>query len=587
MVRWLSASILSLTGLALHAPATAAASCQVGKLAEIPLTMSGRRAVVATQINGREARFILDSGAFFSTIAEPTAAQFGLIVRPFDNNKRRLQGIGGSTSLQITTAKDFRIAGQTLGFVDFVVGGSDTGYAGLLGQNLLAIGDAEYDFPHGAVRLMEAKGCRDTNLAYWADGKPVAMVGIEPLGPGQRRTVGTVLVNGIKMKALFDTGATGTLMALSAAKRAGLTPDTPGVTPIGYTVGIGTKRVQTWRGRLDKIDIGGEAIAKPWVAIADQTFEGHDMLIGIDFFLSHRIYVSNATQRMFVTYEGGPVFGLDPKGAVDEHGTALDLTDKAAEPTDAAGYATRGAVFASKHDLDSALADFDKAVAMAPNEARYVWQRAMVHRAKGQTLLAIADIDKAIALAPNDPEPRLARARLRLGARDPAGALEDLKAADAALTPSADARMQLAGLYDNAEAYAPALASYDQWLRSHPEDSGRASAFNGRCWARALTNQDLDKALSDCDAALRLRPGEASYLDSRALVHLRRGEYDKAIADYDAAIAAQPRNAWSLYARSIAERHDGKAAQADTDRTAALAINPRVVDRAKRFHLED
>jgi hypothetical protein len=32
------------------------------------------------------------------------------------------------------------------------------------------------------------------------------------------------------------------------------------------------------------------------------------MLLGADFFVSHRIYVSNAQHKMYFTYNGGPVF---------------------------------------------------------------------------------------------------------------------------------------------------------------------------------------------------------------------------------------------------------------------------------------
>jgi tetratricopeptide (TPR) repeat protein len=201
-------------------------------------------------------------------------------------------------------------------------------------------------------------------------------------------------------------------------------------------------------------------------------------------------------------------------------------------------------------------------------------------------LLGSADLDKAVTLAPTNAEARLIRAQLRLGARDPAGALSDLKAADDNLAPSSDARMRLASLYTAADKPEPALASYDQWLKSHPEDSGRAVAFNGRCWARALLNKDLDKALDDCNAAVRQRPGQAAYLDSRALVRLRRGELDKALADYDAAVAGSPREAWSLYARSIVERRLGKTPEADADKAKALSLNPRVAERAKLYGLE-
>jgi hypothetical protein len=41
-----------------------------------------------------------------------------------------------------------------------------------------------------------------------------------------------------------------------------------------------------------------------------------DMLIGADFFLSHRIYVANSQRKLYFTYNGGPVFNLtaEPQG---------------------------------------------------------------------------------------------------------------------------------------------------------------------------------------------------------------------------------------------------------------------------------
>ena len=39
------------------------------------------------------------------------------------------------------------------------------------------------------------------------------------------------------------------------------------------------------------------------------------MLLGADFFLSHRILVSNSQHKLYFTYNGGPVFQLD-RGAV-------------------------------------------------------------------------------------------------------------------------------------------------------------------------------------------------------------------------------------------------------------------------------
>jgi tetratricopeptide (TPR) repeat protein/predicted aspartyl protease len=567
------------------APAPALADCKAGQFADIPVTMAGRRPIVTAQINGRDARFVLDSGAFFSTIARANALEYGLGIRSLGPNVK-LKGIGGSTSLGVTTAQAFTLAGQTIRNIDFAVGGSDTGYAGLLGQNILGLRDIEYDLPHGAVRLFKTQDCKTTGLAYWAGSKPFTLVDLQPAN-GPQRTVGTVLVNGVKVKAMFDTGAGSSMMTLEGARRVGIKPDSPGVASHGFAQGVGSDSVRTWRARFDTIDIGGETIRGSTLQIIDQSIDGIDMLIGIDFFLTHRVFVDNQTHRMFVTYEGGPFFGLDPKRAVDDKGEALDMTDTAGEPADAAGYSQRGAVFLTHGKLDEALADFDRAVALAPDTPQYLLQRARAHLAKRQILLASGDLDKAIALAPSDPEARLLRAPLRLAAKDPTGALADLDAADQALAASSDARLRLAGFYAGAERHDRAVANYDQWLKYHPDDPDRATAFNGRCWGRAVLNSELGYALNDCNAALKLRPNAAAYLDSRALVRLRRGELDKALADYDAAIAAKPREAWTLYSRGLVERRLGKVEQADADRALALSINPRVGERAKRYGLEE
>lgn len=580
---------LSLAALAVLLPAPAAAAgCQVGKMLELPITMTGQRPMVTARFGDRPARFILDSGAFYSTISRATAAEFGLKVQALPPYFR-LRGVGGDASAGSTVAENFSLGGVTIPKVSFVVGGSDTGTAGLLGQNILGLADVEYDLPHGAVRLMKTSGCAKTSLAYWAGGRPFTMLPLErqETGPFKPHTIGTVVLNGKNVRAAFDTGAERSMLTLAAAKRLGVTPTSPGVVAAGVGSGLGSRLVPSWIATFDTIDIGGEAIRHPKIHIADVAFGDADMLIGADFFLTHRVFVSNATHAMYVTYEGGPLFGLSPRGARSVDGTALDLTDHTAEPTDAEGYSRRGAVLASKDKLPEAIADFDKAIAMAPAEGRYVHQRAMARLANRQLLPALADLDRTIALLPNDPDARVVRAGLRLGGGDVDGAKADMKAADAALAPSSNQRLTLGGLYDRVDMPEAALANYTAWLRDHPEDSKRGAALNGRCWARGQLNRELDQALSDCNAALRANPGRPAYLDSRALVRLRQGRLDEALADYDAALRGNPRNAWSLYARSITARRAGRTPEADQNRAAALAIDPRIGERAKRIGLEN
>jgi len=579
-------SLIALLG-ALAAPQPAASKCQAEKIAEFPITMAGRSPIVDARFGDKAARFILDSGAFYSTISRASAAEFGLKVSaapPWF----RLRGIGGDTSAGVAATDTFSLAGIKLPKVEFIVGGSDMGSTGLIGQNILGLADVEYDLPHGAVRLMKTTGCARTGLAYWAGDKPYTMLDLEgnPDGAFRPHTIATVMLNGVKIKALFDSGAQSSLLSLATAKRLGITPDTRGVEFVGNGGGLGTHRVPTWLATFDKIDIGGEAISKPRIRISQLDLGNADMLIGVDFFLTHRMFVSNTTHRMFVTYEGGPVFGLSPKGARSVDGKPLDLTDKAADPTTAEEYSRRGATYASNHKLTEALADFDKAIALSPKESRYFYQRAEARFANGDRAGSLADLDRTISLSPDNADARLQRAEFRLRSGNETGAREDVQAADSALAPSSDKRLVVASLFDRLGEPDAALHSFDSWLKSHPEDSSRGNALNGRCWVRGLLNRELDKAMDDCNAALRAMPRDSSILDSRALIRVRRGEWKQALADYNTALTINPRSAWSLYMRGLTEAKLGQDAQAKADRAAAIAIDPKVADRAKKYEIE-
>lgn len=571
--------------IALAGSTSAKAACQLARYIELPVSMWGARPIVSTQINGKDAPFILDSGAFYSTISRAAADQYGLKPLALPPGFR-LNGINGSTSATMAYVDDFGLAGVTLPRVSFIVGGSDTGQTGLLGQNILGIGDVEYDLPHGAVRLFKASECAIEQLPYWAEGKPVSIVNLELMTATQRHTMGTVTLNGVKLRAIFDTGAPSSILTLGAAKRAGIRPDSPGVRKAGASSGLGTGVTQAWSASFGMLDIGGEQIRDPQIRFSDVRIGMADMLIGADFFLTHRIYVSNKLHRMILTYEGGPLFGLNPKGAVTTDGAKVDMKDTSTAPADAEGFARRGSVSLSNQKPDDAVADYNEAIRMAPKEGRYYRLRATARLTKGQPLLASADLDMAIQLDPKDTEARGIRAALRLGAHDPAGAADDIREIDTLLPPTASRRLRLAQMAENADLPDLALANFSAWLDSHKEDAARPTALNARCWLRGRLNRELDEALDDCNAALRARPGNPAYLDSRALIRLRQGNWGAALSDYDAAIKANPKGGWSLYARGLVKAKMGDAAGARADRDAALAIDPKLTERAKRFGLE-
>jgi tetratricopeptide (TPR) repeat protein len=577
-------------------PAGAHASCKVDRLAELPVTMtSGYKPMVSAKINGMDAQFIADSGAFYSLISPGVAAAAGLHTYAAPHNFR-LSGIGGETNASVAKVKDFTLAGLPIHNIEFLVGGSDFGNAGLIGQNVLGLADVEYDLPHGAIRLMRSKDCGGADdLAYWVEkGGVFSMMKIMSLTEARFHTVGTVYVNGQALRATFDTGASRTMLTRKAAARLGVKPDGPGVIEAGASRGLGRRIARSWIAPFQSIKIGDEEIRNIRLFIADTELGEADMLIGADFFISHRVYVDNAAHRIFFTYTGGKVFdsnahrdGEQPAAAAGAPASAVaQATPEAGAPTDADGFSRRGGVYLAQRDFPRAIADFTRAIGLAPKEPRFLIARAEAYVRSGRRALGLADLDRALAIAPNFADARIHRAQMRLAAADRAGAQADADAAAAAIVGPVNERLALANLYLALDAHDRAIAQLDPWIAAHPEDVNLPVALNDRCWARTLAGKELDKALSDCNAALRRRPKTPAYLSNRGLVRLRMGEYDRAIEDFDAALAANPALPWALYGRGIACRHKGLTAEAEADLKAAAAARPQLAERARKAGID-
>ena len=393
-------------------PLHAAAKCTLGKLAELPITMIGLRPTISAKINGVEAQFLLDSGAWYSMISSATMAQFNLKESPAPFGLR-ITGIGGSTAASIATVKTFTFADIPIRNVEFLVGGSEMGgeVIGLLGQNFLERWDVEYDLAKGVVRLLKADGdCKHTGLAYWLSGDQVmSMMDIAYTTPQRPHATGTATINGTKITAMFDSGAASSVLSLNAAARAGVRPDTAGAVDAGYATGIGRSSVKSFIAPFASFKIGdNEEIKNTRLRVADMDLNEGAMLIGADFFLSHHILISNSQHKVYFTYNGGPVFNLSRAATPGGAAVAAD------EPTDAAGFARRGNAFAGRRDFEHAIADLSRASDLNPGSAEYLHERGKVYWQTEQVAPAMADFDRALQLDADYLPARISRAQLHI-----------------------------------------------------------------------------------------------------------------------------------------------------------------------------
>src|SRR5207253_858357 len=133
--------------------------------------------------------------------------------------------------------------------------------------------------------------CDKGNLAYWSEGKTFSVIPMtDPKDVGQHN-IGTAKVNGRSIRVTFDTGASRSILERPAAERVGFSASAPGVVSAGISGGIDNHAIETWIAPFASFQIGGETITNTKLRVRTINLTNSDMLLGADFFLSHRILV--------------------------------------------------------------------------------------------------------------------------------------------------------------------------------------------------------------------------------------------------------------------------------------------------------
>jgi hypothetical protein len=462
-------------------PQGAAADCQMKQVAKLDVTMSDSSPLAVAEIDYKPAKFLISSGAPRSYMSAATAAEFNLRLRAPDR-PFKVNVFGASTDAQLGMPKDFSIGGGFFNNFEFIVGGGDPprGSAGSLGQNVLGSGDVEYDLSHGNIRLMRVDGCADHMLAYWAKaGESYSQVDLLRQPGWSTATIAPATLNDVAIKVLFSSGNPQSLVSPQAAERVGVKLDSPQVVEVGDIRGMGAGITKSYITRFSKFKIGDEEIRNVQVRIADLGVSAIDMVLGADFFLAHRIYVANEQQKVYFTYNGGPVFDLSRTPIV------ADRTAAEPEPADAESFSRRGAAFAARRDFDHALADLNRACELDPRNPDYFYQRGRIFAQQGLARRALDEYYRSLELKPDHVLALLARADISLSGKDLLAARADLDAADKFATKQSSIRLELARRYIRLDAFPMVISELDPWIEFHAADFNLAEALNDRCWARA------------------------------------------------------------------------------------------------------
>jgi tetratricopeptide (TPR) repeat protein len=273
------------------------------------------------------------------------------------------------------------------------------------------------------------------------------------------------------------------------------------------------------------------------------------------------------------------------------------------DPNYAAAYNNRGIAYNDKGDNDRAIADFNQAIRLDPNYAIAYSNRGNAYYSKGDYDRAIADFNQAIRLDPNFAAAYSNRGNAYNNKGDNDRAIADFNQA-IRLDPNLAIAYYNRGIaYNNKGDNDRAIADYNQAIRLDPND---AYAYNGRGNAY-YSKGDYDQAIADSTASLRIEPNNVSALYWRGNAYYNRepptvigsdalagtrfmmvviaddANMDHAIADYTALLRIEPNNAGALYGRGNAYFGKRDWGRAIADYTASLRIEPNNADARDRL----
>ena len=203
---------------------------------------------------------------------------------------------------------------------------------------------------------------------------------------------------------------------------------------------------------------------------------------------------------------------------------------------EAAAYVSSGIEKRKVGDYDGAIADFDHAIEIDPQNVGAFVNRAVCKQDKDDHPGAIADWDRALQLKPDDGGWYVNRGIVKEAVGDHDGALADYNRAVEAEPDYEVAYIVRAYIKTKQGDYEGAIADYDRVIELWPDN---AAAFDDRGLAKSRQGNN-DAAIIDFDRAIELQPSNADYYLNRGTAKASTKDYLGAISDFARAIELDP-----------------------------------------------
>jgi predicted aspartyl protease len=279
--------------------------------------------VVPVILDGVEKGMIFDTGADTTQLSRSTAEELKLNIHR-SRRQREARDVSGNISTSAATVHTLSFGKVRFEDIELHLwpdpefGRGTPLLAGVLSRDLLFDYDVDVDFGTGILKLFSKDHCFGA-IDYWHPGTIAAM----RIAIRDGHVHIPVSLDGHTLDAVIDTGSQYTILSLPVARRLfGLSPDSPGVTPLGAV--NNDPALNSYMHTFASLSFGGVTVLTPdMMLLPDRMARGGDRVqqtenralfntalpditIGMDVLRHLHIYLAPDEHNFYVSLAGTP-----------------------------------------------------------------------------------------------------------------------------------------------------------------------------------------------------------------------------------------------------------------------------------------
>ena len=287
--------------LSRRAAADSTSGCGAARLGEATVATLHNAPIVTLFANSRPVTLLLDTGAETTVLTPAAAGRIGA-QRPLVEFQRQLNSLAGSLETSEVELHSFTMGGVAIPWRRVRVAPVNVPAIfaepldGVVGADTLSSFDVDLDLTHYRMTLYQRQTCPEAKPAW--------------TGPYTRITAGRskgdhlffpVQLDGHRIDAFVDTGAQWTVLSTRVALALGISEAALAHDQPLTTRGAAAEQLSAHLHRFSQLEIGGAIVRNPEVVVADVRLSDADLVLGIDFLRSWRIWLSYGSQQVFLS----------------------------------------------------------------------------------------------------------------------------------------------------------------------------------------------------------------------------------------------------------------------------------------------